>query len=105
MPRMQQHAPEFADFVFGRRKVVVYGLRNGAGDTTTVLTFPTGRLADAFRAAFLRERNFRIIQQGPQISCLADYTTVMRPTAHDPRVQPLGHGRPGPGRAVARLAV
>ncbi|EDM70313.1 hypothetical protein RAZWK3B_06472 [Roseobacter sp. AzwK-3b] len=93
MPQFDESALEFANFIFDRKKVVCYGLQNAAGGTTTILNFPTASLADAFRTAFLEGRNFRIVQNGAQIICLADYETVMRCSSDDPRVQPLRYSR------------
>ena len=93
MSQFEESALEFANFVFDRKKVVVYGLQNTAGGTTTILNFPSEGLADAFRSAFLGGRNFRIIQNGAQVICLADYDTVMRRSAEDPRIQPLRYSR------------
>ena len=93
MTDFDESALEFANFIFDRKKVVCYGLQNAAGGTTTILNFPAEALADAFRGAFLQGRNFRIIQNGAQIICLADYDTVMRRSTADPRVQPLRYSR------------
>lgn len=83
----------FADFIFERQKVVCYGLQNNAGGTTTILNFPSPRLADAFRDAFLHGRNFKIVQNAAQIICLADYDTVMRRSDNDQRVRCLTYSR------------
>ena len=105
MPHFEESALEFANFVFDRKKVVVYGLQNTAGGTTTILNFPTETLADAFRAAYLSGRNFRIIQNGAQVICLADYEAVMRRTEDDPRVQPLRYSRDYMMGTMAHMAV
>ncbi|MGA9254688.1 MAG: hypothetical protein WBV78_06040 [Roseobacter sp.] len=84
---------EYADFAFERGKVVCYGLLNNAGGTTTVLNFPSVKLAEKFRVAFLRDRNFQIMQNAAQVICLADYDTVMRKSDKDPRVRYLNYNR------------
>ena len=84
---------EYADFAFERKKVVCYGLLNTAGGATTVLNFPSANLADEFRDAFLRDRNFQILQNDAQVICLADYDTVMRKSDQDPRVRYLKYNR------------
>ncbi|MEM6887448.1 MAG: hypothetical protein AAF636_04830 [Pseudomonadota bacterium] len=84
---------EFADFVFEQEKVVCYGLLNNAGGTTTVLNFPSATLADQFFVAFLRNRNFEIIQNDAQLICLAEYDAVMRKSDQDPRVRYLNYNR------------
>ena len=84
---------EFADFTFELQKVVCYGLQNSAGGTTTVLNFPSQRLAEQFRDAFLKGRNFKIVQNQAQLICLADYSSVMRGSDDDPRVRYLNYSR------------
>lgn len=83
----------FADFTFDRQKVVCYGLQNNAGGATTVLNFPSVTTADAFREAFLNQRNFQIVQNDAQLICLKDYDTVMRKSEDDPRVRWLNYNR------------
>lgn len=83
----------FADFNFERQKVVCYALQNNAGGTTTILNFPSERIADAFREAFLNKRNFQLVQNDAQLICLTDYDTVMRKSADDPRIRYLNYNR------------
>lgn len=84
---------EYADFAFERRKVVCYGLLNTAGGRTTILNFPSAKLADEFFEAFLSDRNFQIIRNDAQVICLADYDSVMRNSDHDPRVRQIQYTR------------
>lgn len=84
---------EFADFTFERQKVVCYGFRNEAGGDTTVLNFPSKRAASDFRATFLGQRSFAILQNEAQIICLTDYETLMRISDDDPRVRCLNYSR------------
>lgn len=84
---------EFADFTFDNQKAVCYVLQNNAGGTTTIINFASERLADRFRAAYLRDLNIRIIQNEAQLICFADYDTVMRGSQDDPRVQALHYNR------------
>jgi hypothetical protein len=84
---------EFADFTFERKKVACYGLQNNAGGTTTILNFPSVRLASDFRKAFLEGRKFRIIQNDAQLICFADYDTVVKNSDDDPRVCHLSYSR------------
>lgn len=93
MQGYEESQMEFADFIFDRQKVVCYGLCNNAGGATTILNFPSVRMADAFREAYLRQRNFRIVQNEAQLICLTDYDTVMRRSEDDPRVRCLTYGR------------
>ena len=93
MQDFEESAMEFADFTFERQKVVCYGLQNNAGGTTTIFNFPTARLADEFRGAFLRKRTFPIIQNDAQLVCLADYDRIMRPCEDDLRVRTLNYSR------------
>lgn len=93
MQSFDESTIEYADFAFERRKVVCYGLLNNAGGTTTVLNFPSVILADKFRDAFLRDRNFHIVQNDAQVICLADYDKVMRKSDADPRVRHLNYNR------------
>lgn len=93
MQDFQESVMEFANFTFQRQKVVCYGLRNTAGGTTTVLNFPTPRLADEFRDSYLCRRNFKIIPNDAQLVCFADYDRVMRLCDDDPRVRPLNYNR------------
>ena len=93
MPNFDESKIEYADFTFERMKVICYGLLNTAGGTTTILNFPTSKLAEKFREAFLRDRKFQIVQNNAQLICLADYDTVMRRSDHDPRVQQLKYNR------------
>lgn len=84
---------EFADFLFERQKVVCYGLQNTAGGTTTILNFPSKRLADEFRRTFLDGRSFTLIQNEAQLLCFADYDAVMRRAEDDARVRYLHYNR------------
>lgn len=84
---------EYADFAFERGKVRCYGLLNNAGGNTTVLNFPSVKLADNFQDAFLRDRTFHTLQNDAQVICLADYDTVMRGSDKDPRVKHLKYNR------------
>ncbi len=84
---------EYADFAFECKKVVCYGLLNNAGGKTTVLNFPSVKLADDFCDAFLRDRSFKILQNNAQLICLTDYDTVMRKPDQDPRVRSLNYNR------------
>ena len=93
MKDFDESALEFANFIFDRKKVVCYGLQNAASARQTIINFPVETRSDAFRAPVLLGRNFRIIQNGAQIICLADYDTVMRRSAEDPRIQPLRYSR------------
>jgi hypothetical protein len=93
MQSYRESTMEFADFIFERQKVVCYGLHNNAGGTTTVLNFPSFRLASEFREAFLDKRNIQIIQNEAQIICLADYDRIMRNSDDDPRVRYLNYNR------------
>lgn len=93
MQSYRESTMEFAAFTFERQKVVCYGLQNNAGGTTTVLNFPSLRLASDFHKAFLNRRDFQIIQNDAQLVCLADYDRVMRNSDHDPRVHYLNYSR------------
>jgi hypothetical protein len=84
---------EYADFAFERSKVVCYGLLNNAGGKTTILNFPSVKLADMFQEAFLLDRGFHTLQNDAQIICLADYDTVMRKADEDPSVTYLNYNR------------
>ena len=93
MGRFDESKIEYADFAFERSKVVCYGLLNNAGGATTVLNFSSVKLADKFHEAFLRDRNFPIVQNDAQVICLSDYDTVMRKSDKDPRVRYLNYNR------------
>ena len=84
---------EFANFTFERQKVVCYGLKNNAGGTSTVLNFPSAKLADVFCEAFLRKRNIQYVQNDAQLICLTDYDTVMQESEEDDRVRHLHYNR------------
>lgn len=89
MASFRESTVDYADFTFERQKVVCYGLQNNIGGTTTILNFPSLRLAREFRAAFLDDRSYRIIQNKAQLICLTDYATVMRNSDEDTRVRTL----------------
>lgn len=93
MPSFRESTMEFADFNFDRQKVVCYALQNNAGGTTTILNFPSEKIAGNFREAFLHKRTFRLVQNGAQLICLTDYDTVMRKSADDPRIRYLNYNR------------
>ncbi len=93
MPAFDESKIEYADFVFDCSKVACYGMINNAGGATTVLNFPSTKLADAFCGAFLENRNFETLRNDAQLICLADYDTVMRKSNDDPRVRYLNYNR------------
>lgn len=93
MQSFDESKVEYADFAFERSKVVCYGLVNNAGGSTTVLNFPSVKLADTFQETFLRDRSFQTLQNDAQVICLADYDTVMRKSDEDPRVRHLNYNR------------
>ena len=84
---------EYASFLFERQKVVCYCLQNTAGGTTTILNFPSSKLAAQFYAHFLADRNFEVVHNQAQLLCMADYDTVMRRSDRDPRVKYLSYNR------------
>ena len=84
---------EYASFLFERQKVVCYCLQNTAGGTTTILNFQNSKLAAQFHAQFLADRNFEVVHNQAQLLCMADYDTVMRRSARDPRVKYLTYNR------------
>ena len=45
MASFRESTVDYADFTFERQKVVCYGLQNNIGGTTTILNFPSLRLA------------------------------------------------------------
>ena len=93
MPSYRESTMEFADFRFERQKVVCYGLNNNSGGATTVLNFPSARLANQFRESYLNDGGFETIQNAAQIICLADYDTVMQSSEDDPKVRCLNYNR------------
>lgn len=93
MPSYTESTMEFADFTFERKKVVCYGLKNNAGGTTTILNFPSVRIANEFREAFLHKRTFQVVQNDAQLICFTDYDRVMRGSEDDPRILFLNYSR------------
>lgn len=84
---------EFASFIFEQQKVACYGLLNNAGGNTTVLNFPSESAAVSFQTAFLKNRNFQLIQNDAQLICFADYETVIHKSEDDARVRHLSYSR------------
>lgn len=93
MQSYRESTIEFANFTFERQKVVCYGLQNKAGGSTTILNFPTERLATAFREVFLEARKFQTFQNEAQLICMAEYDRVMRKSDDDARVHHLSYNR------------
>ena len=93
MGNFDESVMEYASFRFERAKVVCYGLHNAAGGTTTILNFPSARLARQFHDAFLSGRTFPVMQNQAQLLCMAHYDLVMQQSDPDPRVKSLTYSR------------